>query len=322
MPRVSGSAWPWLLADDSDAIVGVRSGNIDQLFVFSNDDANNIDLSNLSATWNTSGTTFTAVKMNVTDTASAAASMLIDLQVGGTSQFHVLKSGAQHLKRSIYNISSANVPIVTVSNYSLTGSNADSLMDLAGTWNTTGTPTALKLNVTDTASDASSLLMDLQVGGASKFAVSKTGNVILPNGQGIDFSATTGTGTSELFDDYEEGTFTATLTSATPPTTPITVIGFYTKIGDIVIVIVAFRNVDNTGAAGAISVTGLPFAANAAVYSNGSVWLSRATITNGLVSYITPSSTTMTIVDFNGNSVSWASNGGGIYSGFQITYKA
>jgi hypothetical protein len=93
MPRVSGSAWPWLLADDSDAIVGVRSGNIDQLFVFSNDDALNIDMSNLAATWNAAGTTFTAVKMNVTDTASAAGSLLLDLQVGGTSRFRVSKGG-------------------------------------------------------------------------------------------------------------------------------------------------------------------------------------------------------------------------------------
>jgi hypothetical protein len=60
---------------------------------------------------------------------------------------------------------------------SLTGSQSTSLLDLATTWNTTGTPTALKLNVTDTASNASSLLMDLQVGGTSKFKVTKSGAV-------------------------------------------------------------------------------------------------------------------------------------------------
>ena len=36
----------------------------------------------------------------------------------------------------------------------------------------------------------------------------KTGNLVVPSGKGIDFSATSGTGTSELFDDYEEGTWT------------------------------------------------------------------------------------------------------------------
>ena len=48
----------------------------------------------LTDTWNAGGTTFTAVKMNVTDTASAAGSALFDLQVGGVSQFKVSKAGA------------------------------------------------------------------------------------------------------------------------------------------------------------------------------------------------------------------------------------
>jgi hypothetical protein len=47
----------------------------------------------LADTWNASGTTFTAIKMNVTDTASATASLLMDLQVGGSSQFKVQKNG-------------------------------------------------------------------------------------------------------------------------------------------------------------------------------------------------------------------------------------
>lgn len=44
-------------------------------------------------TWNDAGVTFTAMKMNVTDTASAAASLLMDLQVGGVSKFAVRKDG-------------------------------------------------------------------------------------------------------------------------------------------------------------------------------------------------------------------------------------
>lgn len=47
----------------------------------------------LTDTWNNVATTFTAVKMNVTDTASAAGSLLMDLQVGGASQFSVTKGG-------------------------------------------------------------------------------------------------------------------------------------------------------------------------------------------------------------------------------------
>lgn len=47
----------------------------------------------MTDTWNDVGTTFTAIKMNVTDTNSAADSLLMDLQVGGASQFSVSKGG-------------------------------------------------------------------------------------------------------------------------------------------------------------------------------------------------------------------------------------
>ena len=48
---------------------------------------------NLADTWNAGATTFTAIKMDVTDTASAAGSLLMDLQKGGISQFKVSKNG-------------------------------------------------------------------------------------------------------------------------------------------------------------------------------------------------------------------------------------
>jgi hypothetical protein len=47
----------------------------------------------LTDTWNAGGTTFNAIKMNVTDTASAAASRLVSLQVGGVERFGVRKDG-------------------------------------------------------------------------------------------------------------------------------------------------------------------------------------------------------------------------------------
>jgi hypothetical protein len=49
---------------------------------------------NMADTWADAGTTFTAIKMNVLDTASNAASLLMDLQVGGSSRFSVSKDGA------------------------------------------------------------------------------------------------------------------------------------------------------------------------------------------------------------------------------------
>ena len=47
-------------------------------------------------TWNNGATTFTAIKMNVTDTASGGASSLLDIGTGGgtyVSQFNVRKDG-------------------------------------------------------------------------------------------------------------------------------------------------------------------------------------------------------------------------------------
>ena len=43
--------------------------------------------------WASSGTTFKGIALNVTDSASASGSLLMDLQVGGVSKFRVDKSG-------------------------------------------------------------------------------------------------------------------------------------------------------------------------------------------------------------------------------------
>jgi hypothetical protein len=45
-------------------------------------------------TWNNAGVTFTGMKLNVTDTTSATASLLADLQVGAATKFAINKSGA------------------------------------------------------------------------------------------------------------------------------------------------------------------------------------------------------------------------------------
>lgn len=85
-------------------------------------------------------------------------------------------------------------------------------------------------------------------------------NIVMANGKGIDFSATAGTGTSELFDDYEEGTFTPTVIgSVTAGTGTYTRnVGFYTKIGDRVIFTIAIDMTAHTGS-GNMRIAGLPF---------------------------------------------------------------
>jgi hypothetical protein len=81
-----------------------------------------------------------------------------------------------------------------LSGTSLTGATATEVLSMAGTWNTSGTPTAIKLNITDTASNAASKLVDLQVGAASVFKVSKNGDVAssnATNGQSIGIKSLT-----------------------------------------------------------------------------------------------------------------------------------
>ena len=61
-----------------------------------------------------------------------------------------------------------------------------------------------------------------------------TGNLIVANGQGVDFSATPGTGTSELLADYEEGTWTPNQGSGLTVVGTFSSSGTYTKIGRMV----------------------------------------------------------------------------------------
>lgn len=56
--------------------------------------------------WNSAGTTFTGIQFNVTDTASASASLLIDLQTNGTSRFRVEKSGRTYIGENVFIASS------------------------------------------------------------------------------------------------------------------------------------------------------------------------------------------------------------------------
>jgi hypothetical protein len=87
-----------------------------------------------------------------------------------------------------------------------------------------------------------------------------TGNlVIATSGKGIDFSATPGTGTSELFADYEEGTFTPVVTAAAGSITSYNASGTYVKIGKTVVIQMTF-NITNPGtASGLVNFSGLPF---------------------------------------------------------------
>lgn len=123
----------------------------------------------LAQTWNSGAVTFTGVLLNVTNTASAAGSLLIDLQVGGVSQFSVSRAGVMTIAGTFTASQfSATTGTITASSPAYSGTQ---------TWNSAGiTFTGILLNITDTASAAASLLLDLQVGSATVFNIGKLGN--------------------------------------------------------------------------------------------------------------------------------------------------
>ena len=109
-------------------------------------------------------------------------------------------------------------------------------------------------------------------------ATLSTGNLVIgTSGKGIDFSITSHPAgmTSELLNDYEEGTFTPTPVSTVGSITSTgTLTGRYTKIGRLVTVQITINIVNNGTGAGALYISSLPFAS--ATNSGGS-GISRVT---------------------------------------------
>ena len=111
-------------------------------------------------------------------------------------------------------------------------------------------------------------------GGTASITIATNGeatfaeNIKVTNGKGIDFSAISGSASgssSAVLDDYEEGTFTPTVTSGTHG--GLGANGAYTKIGQMVYVVIRLSDV-NAGSGNAYAsateqrIGGLPFTAS------------------------------------------------------------
>ena len=151
---------------------------------------------------------------------------------------------------------------------------------------------------TPTVDSSTSLIVNTN--GSERVAITSTGNVNITNGNlvfstsgtGIDFSATadgSGTMTSELLDDYEEGTYTPTDVSGAGLSFSAAG-GFYTKIGRLVTCFfyVTFPSTANTSP---VAIGSLPFTTGNNVA--GGVWTGAVAYnTYGSVALIGPSSAT------------------------------
>jgi hypothetical protein len=171
----------------------------------------NTPIYNIEDTWNNESAVFDAIKINVTDTASDPLSKLLDLKVGGISQFKVDKAGNVTASGTIAgldqvdNVADLDKPVSTLQQAAIdaagggafdadadtlitpstpivldqaTGDEAALTLDYTTNKATSGDDTGLLINQTDTNSPGASKLVDLQVGGTSKFSVDTTGAVV------------------------------------------------------------------------------------------------------------------------------------------------
>ena len=179
-------------------------------------------------------------------------------------------------------------------------------------------PFKIKLNGTE--------VIDVDTSGNAKATI---GNFVIGTaGKGIDFSANTHAAgmTSELLNDYEEGTWTAGISfgGASVGITYGNNAGYYTRVGNIVTVS-CYLVLSNKGSStGAARITGLPFTCvnNAAGYSALSVLPLNVTFTGQLSGYANINDTTVDLVPSTGvalTDVGFANNSTFIIS---LTYRA
>jgi hypothetical protein len=120
-----------------------------------------------------------------------------------------------------------------------------------------------------------------------------TGNLVVSNGKGIDFSATPGTGTSELFADYEEGTWTPNQGSGLVVVGTFSSSGTYTKIGRTVFVTGTLTGSTSVSTpTGDIITSNLPFTSlNTTSYGMGNMTNNALSATSSV--WVNSNSTTL-----------------------------
>jgi hypothetical protein len=150
----------------------------------------------------------------------------------------------------------------------------------------------------------------MRINNAQNVTVTAGNLVIGTSGKGIDFSATPGTGTSELLNDYEEGTWTPDVIGNTTAgtTTYVTRSGWYTKVGRQVTA-VAVLDITNMTGTGLIKIEGLPytisalsgFSATGTIISSNLDWPSGTAI-----SMFLPGNNAYAFIFAVGDNIAWA----------------
>jgi len=136
------------------------------------------------------------------------------------------------------------------------------------------------------------------------------------------------TAAANALNDYEEGTWTATINGqTTAPSSPQTTTAYYTKVGNMVTVFMRFSNKNTTGASGNLMITGLPFSCSAVGSENQAAvpMVHNLPVTEKyMTGFISNGSTTIFFIN-NKDNTSWTtaqiSSNTGVYLNMNITYQ-
>ena len=132
-----------------------------------------------------------------------------------------------------------------------------------------------------------------------------------------------GTAAANKLDDYEEGTYTPSITATGTDTSGFTSNGYYTKIGDIVHVEMRITKFVDEEESSKITNITLPFAANntSTIYYKGGLWHSETYDKSNLYTLLRESTTNLTPYNGATNGLSLSADENNTIS-VNITYKA
>lgn len=149
---------------------------------------------NLTDTWNNGSSVFDAIKMNVTNTASASGSKLLNLQIGGVEKFTVDVDGIVTAATPTTGDNSTKVATTAFVDTAVSAISFD-VSNLTATWNNGATDfDGIKLDITNTASGAGSDLLDLRVDSSSKMSVKPNGTIVVGDNSISTLAITSPTG--------------------------------------------------------------------------------------------------------------------------------
>ena len=211
-----------------------------------------------------SGAIDTALKLESTDTE-------VSLELTDNTGSSYIGGGGSYL--NFYSGGNERLRISSIGHLTTQGNNQGNPVGIEIRNNNTNGYSHAELSLTSQNATTSKIWCDvpnagmrLNYNGGTSVKINQSGNLVMANGAGIDFSATansSGSMSSELLDDYEEGTWTPNF-AFTGGSTGLTYSyrgGVYTRVGRLVTCYCMIVLSNKGSSTGNVLVSGLPYTA-------------------------------------------------------------